>query len=141
MNVKLKKIFVQNAKSVVTAKNPNESNSNNKRKVIVLPYVNSISKFIVANIDKTKATIGFRCLNKLSQFIKVHKDKDLLLSKNNAVYKIFCNNCEASYVGQTKQQLKIRLKKHKNNIKQDQSRHSVISQYITKPLQPMQPFL
>jgi len=96
---------------------------------MVIPYVNLISKFIAANIDKTKAMIGFRCLNKLSQFIKVHKDKDHLLSKNNAV---FCKNCEASYVEQTKRQLKTRLKEHKNNIKLDQSRYSVISQHITE---------
>jgi len=116
MNARLKQIFVQNVKSVVTAKNLNDNNSNNERKVIVLPYVNLISKFIAANIDKTKATVGFRCLNKLSQFVKVHKDKNPLLPKNNAIYKIFCNNCEASYVRQTK--LKTRLKKHNNNIKQ-----------------------
>jgi len=57
-----------------------------------------ISKFIAANIDKTKAIIGFRCLQQLNQFVKVHKDKDSLLSKNNVIYKTFCNNCEASYI-------------------------------------------
>jgi len=54
------------------------------------------------------------------------------LSKNNVVYKILCRDCEATYVGQTKRQLKTRLKEHKNNIKLDQSKHSVISEHITK---------
>jgi len=47
------------------------------------------------------------------------------------IYKIFCN-CDASYVGQTKRQLKIRLKEHKNNLKRDKSKHSVISEHIIK---------
>jgi len=102
---------------VPTASNSNDSSSNNEHRIIVLLYVNPISKFIAANIGKTKTTIRFRCLNKLSQFVKIHKDKDPLLSKNNVIYKIFCNNCEASYVRQIKRQLKTRLKEYKNNIK------------------------
>jgi len=131
INTRLKKIFTFSGNPLVNTTN-NNNNSKEVRNVVVLPYVNPISKFITTNIDKTKAIIGFRCLNKLSQFIKVHKDKDPLLSKNNVVYKIFCKDCEASYVGQTKRQLKTRLKEHKNNIKLDQSRHSVISQHITE---------
>jgi len=37
--------------------------------------------------------------------------------------------CEATYVGQTKRQLRIKLKEHKNNLKQDQSKYSVISEH------------
>jgi len=48
------------------------------------------------------------------------------------VYKIHCQDCEASYVGQTKRQLKTRIKEHFNNIKLDESRHSVITQHILK---------
>jgi len=54
------------------------------------------------------------------------------LSKNNVIYKIFCKNCEAIYIGQTKLQLRTRLREHKNNLKQDQSKHSVISEHIIK---------
>jgi len=63
----LKKISTQNVDPVVTTKSNNDSIYNNEHRIVVLPYVNPISKFIAANIDKTKAIIGFRCLNKLSQ--------------------------------------------------------------------------
>jgi len=108
-------------------------NPNSERKILVLPYINPISEFISSNTDSSKTIIGFRCLNKLSQFV-AHKDKDHLLSKNNVIYKIFCKNSArtATYVGQTKRQLGTRFKEHKNNLKQDQSKYSVISEHIIK---------
>jgi len=51
-------------------------NSNNEKKILVLPYVNPLTEFITSNVDSSKVIIGFRCLNKLSQFVKVHKDID-----------------------------------------------------------------
>jgi len=124
INLRLKKMFVQKTNDTM--------DSISERKNLVLPYVQLLSEFISSNIDKSKARIGFRCLNKLSRFIKVHKDIDHNSFKNNVIYKIGCNNCEASYVGQTKRQLKTRIKEHKNNIKLDQSKHSVITEHITK---------
>lgn len=43
---------------------------------------------------------------------------------NNVIYK-------QTYVGQTKRQLQTRLKEHKNNLKLDPSKHSVISEHIS----------
>lgn len=47
---------------------------------------------------------------------------------NNIIYKICCKDCNATYVGQTKRQLKTRVNEHIKNIKQ--SNLSVISQHI-----------
>jgi len=46
------------------------------------------------------------------------------------VYKIHCKDCDVSYVGQTKRQLRTRIKEHRNNIKLDESKHSVISEHM-----------
>jgi len=48
----------------------------------------------------------------------------------NVVYKIHCKDCDVSYVGQTKRQLRTRVKEHHNNNKLDESKHSVISEHI-----------
>jgi len=45
--------------------------------------------------------IGYKCLNKLNNLIKGHKDKDPDHRNNNVVYKINCKDCDTSYVGQT----------------------------------------
>jgi len=49
---------------------------------------------------------------------------------NNVVYKISCNNCNASYVDQTKRQLKTRINEHIKNIALEESKHSVITKHI-----------
>jgi len=131
INSRLKKLFVHKTETSLGTTNI-YINSNFERKILVLPYINPLTDFISSNIDSSKAILGFRCLNKLSRFVKAHKDIDQPLSKSNIIYKIFCKNCEATYVGQTKRQLKTRLKEHKNNFKQDRSKHSVISEHIIK---------
>jgi len=50
----------------------------------------------------------------------------MLEVNNNIMYKIFCNDCNASYVGQTKRQLKTRTNEHVKNIRLDESKHSVV---------------
>ncbi|XP_011860757.1 PREDICTED: uncharacterized protein LOC105557945 [Vollenhovia emeryi] len=52
------------------------------------------------------------------------------MCKSNVVYKINCNNCDASYVGQTKRKLKTRIKEHINNKKLDEQKHSVITKHM-----------
>jgi len=81
-------------------------------------------------INKSSHIIGHRCLNKLNKFVKTHKDKEPRTSNNNVIYKIACKDCDASYVGQTKRQLKTRLREHMNNIRQDYSKHTVVSEHI-----------
>ena len=70
--------------------------------------------------------LSYKKFNSLNQFIQTQKDKIEEHSHNNVVYKISCQNCNATYVGQTKRQLKTRLHEHKNDIKKSSS-PSVIS--------------
>jgi len=65
-------------------------------------------------------------------FISSHKDCTELFDNNDVVYKIFCKDCDASYVGQTKRKLKTRINEHKNNIRLDSNKHFVISKHIVE---------
>jgi len=101
-----------------------------ERKMIVFPYIRNISERINSTINKKEYMIGYRILNKLTGFIKRHKDSNSTENNNNAVYKIFCNDCNASYVGQTKRKIQTRIGEHVRNVGVDESRHSVITKHI-----------
>jgi len=73
--------------------------------------------------------VAYYGINKLRNIIKAHKDLLPNLCKKN-VYKLLnCNNCETTYVGQTKRQLKTRIIEHRNHIKRNTSTRSVITDH------------
>jgi len=80
-----------------------------------------------SNISFTK--LFFSCYNKLSRFIKVHKDALPSSVRSNVVYKINCQNCNASYVGQTKRALSVRVDEHRSHITRNSSQQSVITEH------------
>jgi len=134
---RLKMLIYKNKKSTSLGNNVDNkkySSDNNNRKIIVLPYIKKISESIANTIDKTKHIIGYRVLNSLGKHIKVHKDTNELLTNSNVVYKICCNDCNVSYVGQTKRQVKTRIKEHKNNSKFISPKPSVITEHIREHL-------
>jgi len=100
INVRIKELIRDHIKK-------QEPNSHSDKKM--LPCIRNISETIKSSIDGNKYITGYRILNKLTGYIKRHKDINKHDTKNNIVYKIFCNNCNASYVGQTKRQLKTKL--------------------------------
>jgi len=129
MNTRLKKLF-NNKLSTDHCKDEshNDLKINDNKKYSAMPY--RVTETVISIIDKSECIVGYKWLNKLNRYIKIQKDKSVFMSKNNVVYKINCKNCDASYVGQTKRRLKIRVKEHVNNIKLESTRHSVITNYI-----------
>jgi len=108
----------------------NTNSSTDNKKIIVFPYINKLSESIATTLDKSLYSTGYRILNNLGRFIKAHKDTHDFFNSNNVVYKIFCNDCSASYVGQTKRQLKTRTKEHVNNSKSISAKPSVITEHM-----------
>jgi len=64
------------------------------------------SEIVSSDIDKSKFLVGFRCMNKLNNVIKEYKDNNSLDANNNVIYRIQYKDCDASYVGQMKRQLR-----------------------------------
>ncbi|KYM95691.1 hypothetical protein ALC62_13662 [Cyphomyrmex costatus] len=110
--------------------NNNKRIENNDKNHLVIPFIKGIFERVMDVINKSDTLIGHRTLNRLDKFIKVQKDITNKNCKSHVVYKIKCKDCDSTYVGQTKRQLQIRIKKHRNNIRMDSSKHSVISQHI-----------
>jgi len=51
------------------------------------------------------------------------------MSHQGVVYKISCHDCEASYIGQTKRQLRTRIKEHDSDFRKKNGSPSVISEH------------
>lgn len=95
INKRLQRIRVGSATCV------NRSNKNEDLSVVqswfTVPFIPSLTeKFNQFNRNDIK--VSFYSLNKLQKYIKVHKDPRPQFSKNNIVYRITCNNYDASYV-------------------------------------------
>ena len=54
--------------------------------------------------------------DKLTCMINRGKDSTKILEKPNVVYKLECEKCNASYVGETERALMFRVEEHKNDI-------------------------
>ena len=81
------------------------------------------------NKSKSDIRVAFHSPNKMDKYIRVQKDTCPRTSKSNVVYKILCNDCDASYVGQTSRQLKTRIAEHHNHIRHKASARSVITDH------------
>jgi len=106
-----------------------EADPENKKHFFVIPYIRNISEITASLINKSLFIVGFRVINKIDKIVTVQKNRTEHTQKNNVVYKINCKNCEVTYVGQTKRQLKTKVKEHCSNIKLD-TKHSVITEHI-----------
>jgi len=106
-----------------------ENNETQSVKWFTVPYVGNFSEKFKKVIVGTKLKLAYYSLNKLNKFIKVHKDPISNLHQKNVVYKIYCNDCDASYVGQTGRLLKTRISEHRNHVRRNSSTTSVIANH------------
>jgi len=126
------KLLIHKSRQIknLTNRNNVHMDTDNNKKIVVFPYIKKISESIADKIDNSKFVKGYRILNNLSNFIKVHKDVNSHDTNNNVIYKVHCRDCDASYVGQTKRQLKTRIREHINDINSTKTKHSVITQHM-----------
>ena len=100
-----------------------------RRTFFTVPYVQGISEEFKRVVKDHNVNLSFFSLNKLNKFIKAQKDVLPTQSNKNVVYKISCRNCDASYVGQTKRQLKTRISEHRSHIHRNTTTQSVITEH------------
>jgi len=97
-----------------------------EKEFFTIPYINSISESFIPVVKKHGFNIAFSIPVTLNSLIKCGKD---MMSQHGVVYKISCHDCDASYVGQTKRQLRTRIKEHVADINKKSGSPSVISEH------------
>ncbi|KYN09092.1 hypothetical protein ALC57_18803 [Trachymyrmex cornetzi] len=115
--------------------NPRQQNCNNdntlRNKInwFTIPYIEGFSDKFKNTVNGKDFRLSYFSINKMNNFIKVHKDPLPKESKRNVVYKIKCNDYDSTYVGQTKRKLKTRINEHRSHIRWNTSSRSVITDH------------
>lgn len=98
------------------------------QRFFTIPYVKSVSENFMPIALKMNSKLAYSIPNTLRNYIKRGKDQLDFLSQD-VVYKIFYEDCDASYVGQTKRKLKTRLQVHKSDINKKTGSSTVITNH------------
>jgi len=112
--------------------NIGKTNNTNILTYCSIPFLNSYSKKLSQILSKFNIKTAFHCNNKLNKLINTGKDDLLPTQHMNSVYRIDCSGCNASYIGQTKRQLKTRIKEHKQDLFKKTGTFSVVSEHRMK---------
>jgi phosphoribulokinase len=82
---------------------------------------------ITSLFEHTNVEISFRNTNTLQQLTKPKTHNKVLEQDKSGIYKIMCNTCHVSYIGQTSHSLKQKYKEHIRHIKHNepQSAHAL----------------
>ncbi|KYM97837.1 hypothetical protein ALC62_11470 [Cyphomyrmex costatus] len=120
-------------KSIINKPSQLNSNDNNiiRKNInwLIIPYIKGFSERFNNIVNGLNHKISFYSINKLNDYIKVQKDSIPHDTKMNVIYKIKCNDCDATYVGQTKRKLITRVNEHRNHIRRNTSSKSVITDH------------
>jgi len=124
LSLHVKKEFLQIYKS-----NNNNADQMSDAEYFTIPYIKSVSESFIPISKKYGFNIAFSIPSTLHSFIKCGKDRLDRMSQHGVVYKITCHDCDASYIGQTKRQLRTRIKEHVSDINKKSGSPSVISEH------------
>ena len=100
------------ARDPTSRKNPTTADTNRTKGSISLPYVGPMTEAIARNIRRAGVTTHIRPFNTIRGRLVHPKDKLDRLDQAGVVYRIACNDCDATYVGETERKLNTRFKEH-----------------------------
>ncbi len=97
------------AKTPTAVNNPSTTKSKGS---VILPYVGHMTDNIARLMRKAGVQVHLRPYNTIRSQMVHHKDKVKKEEKAGVVYKIKCNECEATYIGETERTLRKRITEH-----------------------------
>ncbi|XP_045477945.1 uncharacterized protein LOC123683088 [Harmonia axyridis] len=124
-----KLIFKKQQKRLLTLVYPPQL-ENQMKKFVYINYIPSLSDKLCKRIRKND--IDVICTNKKNLRTMFFSGKNRLnISQLSGVYKLFCDECPAFYIGQTGRSLGIRIEEHKRSILQNKSTTGFSNHCIT----------
>lgn len=81
------------------------------------PFINGLTQNIQRIVENDSHKLALYNIHTTQPLFTKLKDKVDKNERTNVIYQINCNDCEATYIGQTKQHLKKRVNQHKYDTK------------------------
>ena len=94
-----------------------------------LPYIQNTSETIRRILHSHNIHSTFCTQSTLCQLLSKLKDPVPPQKQNNVAYEWNCNNCEATYIRETKRTLEQRAKEHQRAVKNGQTRQNEIADH------------
>ena len=95
-----------------------------------IPYVKGVAEPISRILRSTSVQVAMKPQQTLRQLLVRPKDKLKPEEKSGVVYKIDCEDCSASYIGQTGRQLSVRIKEHRRATEKGNTLDSGIAEHV-----------
>ena len=94
-----------------------------------LPYIQGVSDKIQRVLNSVGVKVALKPLLTIGRYLPSLKDPILTSEESCLIYKIPCNDCEFSYIGQTKRDLKTRILEHQRAIRNQQPEKSALCEH------------
>ena len=89
-----------------TYNRPNDSSNNSYTTTATIPYVRGTSETIARILRPYSIRVAHKPIFTLRRLLTHVKGKDKPEDRPGAVYKIYCSDCQATYIGETGRNLK-----------------------------------
>ncbi|XP_015511566.2 uncharacterized protein LOC107218257 [Neodiprion lecontei] len=101
----------------------------NQKNYTSIPYVAGLFESLNRTFVKYKIQFVGKCAHDLTSMFDSGKDPLPPGMRSGVVYKIPCNQCNMSYIGQTSTQLHTRITEHKRNIHEHEDNYTALTRH------------
>ena len=105
-----------------------EESRQNENRYVSMPYIQGATEKIARILKPYGIYLGTKNSNTLGSKVSFCKDRVGKEDKNSVVYKVPCRDCSFSYIGETGRELKVRIREHISNVRNNIS-NSQIAQH------------
>lgn len=112
-----KKIIQQQVHRAYNQRQTDTKREEENVKYVGIPYIQGTTEKLAKLLRPYKLKIAAKTDNNLQQMYTKLKTKTEINKCTHVVYKVQCENCNGSYIGQTRQYLGSRIKAHENSVK------------------------
>lgn len=107
---------------------PSHIETEKPKAFICIPYIPKVSEKIRRIARKFQIKTAFKTQNTLRQHLTKTKPENTEQASKNCIYSIPCE-CNREYIGETKRPLEVRLKEHKNSLKNGETSSSKLAKH------------